>query len=95
MDRGRTRVEVAYQVEHAVADTGRVDADVLHIETLGKFLDLFGLILERLPAPTVFFQDAEFCPGLQRRGDHHARGVVAGSAGIVAKPHRAVAEWAI
>lgn len=63
MDRGRTRIEVAHQVKHAVADTGRVDTDVLHVETLGKFLDLVGLVLERLPTPTVFFQDAEFRPG--------------------------------
>lgn len=60
MDRGRTWIEVAHQVKHAVADTGRVDTDVLHVETLGKFLDLVGLVLERLPTPTVFFQDAEF-----------------------------------
>ena len=46
MDRGRTRIEVAHQVKHAVADTGRVDADVLHVETLGKFLDLVGLVFE-------------------------------------------------
>ena len=46
MDSGRTRVEVAHQVKHAVTDTGRVDADVLHVETLGKLLDLIGLVLE-------------------------------------------------
>lgn len=63
MDRGRTRVEVAHQVKHTVADTGCIDADVLHVETLGKFLDLVGLVLERLPTPTVFFQDAEFRSG--------------------------------
>lgn len=83
VDRGRTRIEVAHQVKHAVANTGRVDADVLHVETLGKFLDLFGLVLERLPTPTVFFQDAEFRPGFQWRSDHHASGVVAGAARIV------------
>ena len=95
MDSGRTRVEVAHQVKHAVTDTGRVDADVLHVETLGKLLDLIGLVLERLPAPAVFFQDAEFRPGFQWRGDHHAGGVVAGPAGVVAQPNRAVAEWPI
>lgn len=63
MDRGRTRIEVAHQVKHAVADTGRIDADVLHVETLGKFLDLVGLVLKRLPTPTVFFQNAEFRSG--------------------------------
>lgn len=46
MDSGRTRVEVAHQVKHAVTDTGRVDADVLHVETFGKFLDLVGLVFE-------------------------------------------------
>ena len=46
VDRGRTRVEVAHQVKHAVTDTGRIDADVLHVETLGKFLDLVGLVFE-------------------------------------------------
>ena len=46
MDSGRTRVEVPHQVKHAVTDTGRVDADVLHVETLGKFLDLVGLVFE-------------------------------------------------
>ena len=40
------RVEVAHQVKHAVTDTGRVDADVLHVETLGKLLDLVGLVFE-------------------------------------------------
>lgn len=46
MDSGRTRVEVPHQVKHAVTDTGRIDADVLHVETLGKFLDLVGLVFE-------------------------------------------------
>ena len=40
----------------------------------------------------MFFQDAEFRPWFQWRGDHHAGGVVAGAARIVAKPNRAVAE---
>ncbi|OSR63327.1 hypothetical protein BV327_05795 [Pseudomonas syringae pv. actinidiae] len=34
MDRGRTRVEVAHQVEDAVADAGRIDTDVLDVEAL-------------------------------------------------------------
>ena len=46
MDSGRTWVEVPHQVKHAVTDIGRVDADVLHVETLGKLLDLIGLVLE-------------------------------------------------
>lgn len=46
MDRGRTRVEVAHQVEDAVADAGRVDPDVLNVEALGQLLDLLGLVLE-------------------------------------------------
>lgn len=46
MDSGRTWVEVAHQVKHAITDTGRVDADVLHVETLGKLLDLVGLVFE-------------------------------------------------
>ena len=40
----------------------------------------------------MFFQNAEFRPGFQRWGDHHTGGVVAGTARIVAKPDRAVAE---
>ena len=77
MDSGRTRVEVPHQVKHAVTDTSRVDADVLHVETLGQLFDLGGLVVERMPPPAVLFQDAEFRPRFQRRGDHHARGVVA------------------
>ena len=46
VDRGRTRVEVAHQVEHAVTDAGGIDTDVLHVEALGEFLDLLGLVLE-------------------------------------------------
>ena len=46
VDRGRTRVEVAHQVEDAVADAGRVDPDVLNVEALGQLLDLLGLVLE-------------------------------------------------
>ena len=95
MDRRGLRVEVAHQVEHAIAHTGDIDTDVLHVETLGKFFDLGGLVGERMPTPAVLFQDAEFRPRFQRRGDHHAGGVVAGPAGVVAQPNRAVAEWPI
>ena len=92
MDWRGFRVEVAHQVEHAITHAGDVDTDVLDVETLGQLFDLCGLVVERMPPPAVLFQDAEFRPGFQRRGDHHARGVVAGAARIVAKPHRAVAE---
>ena len=95
MDRRGFRVEVAHQVEHAIADAGDVDTDVLNIETLCELFDLGGLVVERMPPPAVLLQDAEFRPRFQRRGDHHARGVVAGAARIVAKPYRAVAEGAI
>ena len=93
VDRGRTRVEVAHQVEHAVTDTGGIDTDVLDVEAFGEFLDLVRLVLERLPPPAVLLQDPELAAILQRRGDDHAAGVVAGAAGVVANPHRAVAEW--
>lgn len=92
VDRCGLRVEVAHQVEHAVAHTSDVDPDVLHVETLCKLFDLGGLVGERMASPAVFFQDAEFRPGFQWRGDHHAGGIVAGPAWIVAKPYRAVAE---
>ncbi len=92
MDRRGFRVEIAHQVEHAVTHAGDIDADVLNVETFGEFLDLGGLVGERMPPPAVLLQNPEPRPGLQRRGHHHAGGIVAGAAGIVAKPHRAVAE---
>lgn len=92
MDWRGFRVEVAHQVEHAIAYAGDVDTDVLDVETLCKLFDLGGLVVERMPPPAVLLQNAEFGPGFQRWGDHHTRGVVAGAARIVAKPHRAVAE---
>ena len=92
VNRGCARVEIAYQVEHAVTDAGDIDADVLHVEALGELLDLLGLVLERLPPPTVLLQDAEFRTGLQRWGNDHAGGVVARAAGVVADPYRAVAK---
>lgn len=94
VNRGRTRVEVAHQVKHAVADAGGIDTDVLHVETLGELLDLLGLVLERLPTPAVLFQNPELGTRFQRRGNDHATGVVAGTAGVVADPHGAVAEGA-
>ena len=92
MDRRGFGVEVAHQVEHAIAHAGDVDTDVLHVEPLGELFDLGGLVVERMPTPAVLLQDAEFRPGFQRRGDDHARRVVAGAARIVTKPYRAVAE---
>lgn len=91
MDRGRTRVEVAHQVKNAVPDTRGVDADVLDVEAFRQLLDLFSLVLERLPPPTVFFKDAELRPGFQRWGNDHAGGIVARAAGVVTEPNRAVA----
>ena len=91
VDRGRTRIEIAHQVEHAVSDAGGVDADVLNVETLGELLDLVGLVLERLPTPAVFLKDPELAAVLERWGDDHAAGIVAGTARVVANPHRAVA----
>ena len=85
-------VEVAHQVEHAVTDTGGIDANVLHVEALGELLDLLGLVLERLPPPTVLLQDAEFRPGLQRWSNDHASGVVARATWVVADPDGAVAK---
>ena len=64
MDRRGLRVEVAHQVENAVTHTGDIDADVLDVETLGKLLDLGGLVGERMAPPAVLLQDAEFRPGL-------------------------------
>lgn len=92
MDRRGFGVEVAHQVEYAIAHTGDVDADVLDVETLGKLFDLGGLVVERMAPPAVLLQDAEFRPGFQRWGDHHTRGVVAGAARVVAQPDRTVAE---
>jgi len=46
MDRRGFRVEVAHQVEHAIAHAGDIDTDVLHVETLGKLFDLGGLVIE-------------------------------------------------
>ena len=91
VDRCCTRVEIAYQVEHAVADARGIDADVLDVEALGEFLDLFGLVLERLPPPTVLFQNAELSPGFHWWGNDHACGIVAGSARVVSDPDRAAA----
>lgn len=62
VDRGRTREELTHQVEYAVADAGDVDADVLHVEAFAQFFNLAGLVGERVAAPGVFFQDAEFTP---------------------------------
>ncbi|MCY1449148.1 hypothetical protein D9M71_658700 [compost metagenome] len=68
---------------------------MLHVEALGEPLDLFRLVLERLTTPAVLLQDSEFAASLQRRGDDHAGCVVAGAAGVVADPDRAVAKWPI
>ena len=86
-------VEITYQFEYAIADAGYIDANVLHVEALGEFLDFTRLEFERLPPPAVFLQDAEFRAGFQRWRNDHAGGVVAGAAGVVADPDRAVAEW--
>ncbi len=91
VDRGRTWIEVAHQVEHAISDAGGIDTDVLHVEALGQFLDLGSLVRERMAAPTVLFQNAELGARLQRRGDDHTGGVVAGTAWVIAQPHRTVA----
>lgn len=40
------RIEVAHQVEHAITDTGDVDADMLDVEALAELLDLRGLVSE-------------------------------------------------
>lgn len=94
VNRGRARVKIAHQVKHSVANAGGIDTDVLHVETLGKFLDLLGLVLERLPTPAVLFQNPELGTRLQRWGNDHATGVVAGTAGVVSDPHGAVTEGA-
>lgn len=62
VDRRGTREEIAHQVEHAIAHAGDVDADVLHVEAFAQFFNLAGLVGERVAAPGVFFQDAEFTP---------------------------------
>ena len=95
MDRCRTRIEITHQVENAVTNTGGIDADVLHVEALGELFDLGGLVREGVPTPAVFLQDPEPCARLQRWGDNHAGGIVTGAAGIVADPHRGIAEGAI
>lgn len=90
VDRGRSRIEVAHQVENPIANTRGIDTDVLHVKTLGEFLDLVGLVLERLPAPTVLFQDSEFSARLQRRRDNDTARVITRSAGVVSDPYRTV-----
>ena len=95
MNRRCSWVEVTHQFEYAITDAGYIDAYVLHVEALGKFLDLSGLELERLPAPTVLLQNAEFRPGLQRWRDDHARCVIPGAAWVVTDPDGAVAVGAI
>ena len=88
-------VEVTHQFEYAITDAGNIDADVLHVEALGKFLDLSSLELERLSSPAVLLQDAEFRSSFEWRGNDHASGVVAGPAGVVADPDGAVAIGAV
>lgn len=95
VDRCRTRVEIAHQVEHAVADARGIDADVLDVEALGELLDLVGLVLERLPTPTVLLQDSKLRPCFQRWGNDHAGGIVPGTARVVANPDGTVAVGAI
>lgn len=91
MDRLGPRVEVAHHVEHAVADPGGVDADVLDVEPFCELLDLAGLVLERLAPPAVLLQDPELGALLERWRDNHARCVVPGSARVIADPYRTVA----
>ena len=67
---------------------------MLHVESLREFLDLLGLVLERLAAPAVFLQDPELAAVLERRGNDHAAGIVAGAARVVADPYGAVAKRA-
>ncbi|MNE64827.1 hypothetical protein D3C80_1602620 [compost metagenome] len=93
MDRCGSWVEIAHQVEHAIPHTSDIDANVLDVETLGDLLDLGRLVGERVPAPGVLLQDPELAALLQGRSHHHASGVVAGAAGVVADPHRTVGEW--
>ena len=47
-----------------------------------------------MPTPAVLFQDAELAALFERRRDHHTGGIVARAAGVIAEPHRAVAEGA-
>lgn len=95
MNRRCPWVEITYQFEYAIADAGYIDANVLHVEALGEFLDFTRLEFERLPPPAVFLQDAEFRAGFQRWRNDHAGGVVAGAAGVVADPDRVVAEGTV
>ena len=95
VDRGRARVEVAHQVEHAIAHARDIDTDVLDVEALGELLDLGGLVGERGSPPGVLLQDPELAALLERRRHDNARRIVAGAAGVVAEPDGAVAEWPI
>lgn len=88
-------IEITHQFEYAIADAGYIDADVLHVEALGEFLDLSGLEFERLPTPTVLFQDAELRPRFQRWRNDHARGVISGAARVVADPDWVVTEGTV
>lgn len=85
-------IEILHQVKYAVANPGNVDADVLDVETLAQLLDLPSLVRERGSAPGVLLQDPELAARLQRRGDDDARRIIAGPAGVIAEPNRAVVE---
>lgn len=95
VDRHDAGEEHPHQVKHAVADAGGVDADVLDVEPSDQLLDLLGLVSERLSAPRVLFEDAEFSALFQGRCDHHAAGVIACAAWVVSNPNWAVAEGAV
>lgn len=92
VNRRRPRVEIAHQIKHAIPDTRDIDADVLHVETIADLLHLGGLVGERVAAPRVLFQNAELAALLQRRRNHHTRGIVPRAAGVVTQPHRRIAE---
>lgn len=94
MDRLGLREEVAHQVVHTDADTGGIDADVLDVVAFGDLLDLGGLVGERLPPPTVLFQDPEVAAGFCRWRDDHACRIVPGTARVVAQPDGGIAEGA-
>lgn len=85
MDRCRSRVEIAHQVEHPIAHARDVDSDVLDVETLADFLDLSGLKRKRMPTPRMLFQNPELAARYQWRGHHHTGRIIAGAARVIPK----------
>lgn len=68
----RCRVERAHQLEDALTEPGRIDADVFDGVFLRELANGFGLLGKIHAFPLVTFEDAEFTPGDNRRRDDDA-----------------------